>query len=185
MWVHNDVTIINQGASSNKYASERSFEKPNSREIEWYLGKCQLSAQSPGKSPVEWNVCVSISPRMNLAQNKNNASRRYGTSCVCHRIIPPTCPNNSRLGLIKYPVKTPTYHMAMEDVDVPIQPEVVDGISGHQLVQGRGSKVAVMHQTHREGTMRVARGRSVDLSFFSQINAVVLGKRCRTTPSHE
>ena len=56
--------------------------------------------------------------------------------------------------------------MTVEDEDGPLERVVVDYISGHQLVRGRGGKIAVMYQTHWKGLMRVTWEREEDLRHF-------------------
>ena len=56
--------------------------------------------------------------------------------------------------------------MAVEDADGPLERVVVDHISGHQLVHGRGGKIAVMYQTHWKALMRGTWEREEDLRHF-------------------
>ena len=56
----------------------------------------------------------------------------------------------SQYVLSKHATQSPPFHVT-EDVDAPVERVVVDHISGHQLVRGRGGKIAVMYETHRKG----------------------------------
>ena len=72
----------------------------------------------------------------------------------------------SQYVLTRFASKSPQYHMTVEDADGPFERVVVDHISGHQLVRGRGGKLAVMYQTHWKGLMRVTWEREEDLRHF-------------------
>lgn len=53
----------------------------------------------------------------------------------------------SQFVLTEYAAKTPSYHMTVEDADGPLGRVMVRHISGRQLVQDRGGKIAVIYQT--------------------------------------
>lgn len=72
----------------------------------------------------------------------------------------------SQCVLTKYVAEAPPHHMAVEDADGPLERVVVDRITGHYLVRGRGGNIAVMYQAHWKGIMRVTRGREVHLRHF-------------------
>ena len=66
-------------------------------------------------------------------------------------------------GLSKYVLhsftdKPPPFHPTTEDVVKSGIPVDIEKITGHQLVRGRGGKLAVMNETHREKSSRLVVG---------------------------
>ena len=76
-------------------------------------------------------------------------------------------------GLSKYVLhsftdKSPPFHPTTEDVAKSGIPVDIEKITGHQLVRGRGGKLAVMYETHWEGLSSITWEREIDLRNFSR-----------------
>lgn len=72
----------------------------------------------------------------------------------------------SQYVLTNYLAKSPPHNMTVEDTDRPLERVVVDRISGHQLVRGRGGGLALTYQTHWRGIIRVTWASELDLRYF-------------------
>ena len=59
--------------------------------------------------------------------------------------------------------KSPPYHIAQGDVAGPLQLLVVEKITGHQSVRGRGGVIAVLYKTHWVGLSEPLWEREIDL----------------------
>ena len=76
-------------------------------------------------------------------------------------------------GLSKYVLhsftdKSPPFHPTTEDVVKSGIPVDIEKITGHQLVRGRGGKLAVMYETHWESLSSITWEREIDLKNFSR-----------------
>ncbi|CAM9862787.1 unnamed protein product [Sphacelaria rigidula] len=168
--MYNDVKTINQGASSKSSSLDEVLKAKLSLNWTgpWEILPVGPSATAPDKSPVGAKLLYLDFPTDEPGlKPKNRVSMLR-----CKPCIPPhdssDMPKQLPVGLsqyvfTKYAIKTPSYHMTVEDADAPLERVEVDRISGHQLVRGRGGKIAVMYQTHWKGIMRVTWEREVDL----------------------
>ena len=76
-------------------------------------------------------------------------------------------------GLSKYVLhsftgKSSPFHPTTENVVKSGIPVDIEKITGHQLVRGRGGKLAVMYETHWEGLSSITWEREIDLKNFSR-----------------
>ena len=76
-------------------------------------------------------------------------------------------------GLSKYVLhsftdKSPPFRPTTKDVVKSGIPVDIEKITGHQLVRGRGGKLAVMYETHWEGLSSITWEREIDLKNFSR-----------------
>ena len=55
--------------------------------------------------------------------------------------------------LNSFSIKSPLFHVTLDDISQPPEWLEVDRISGHQLVRCRGGFLAVMYETHRAGIL--------------------------------
>ena len=62
-----------------------------------------------------------------------------------------------------YTTKSPPYHVTADDVTTALQRLVVEKISGHQSVRGRGGAIAVLYETHWKDVPRPSWERGMDL----------------------
>ena len=76
-------------------------------------------------------------------------------------------------GLSKYVLhsftdKSPPFHSTTDNMVKSGIPVDIEKITGHQLVRGRGGKLAVMYETHWEGLSSITWDREIDLKNFSR-----------------
>ena len=74
--------------------------------------------------------------------------------------------NLTKYVLNSFHVKSPPYHVTLEDVTTPPERLKVEQITGHQLVRGRGGVIAVLYETHWEGLLSPSWERELDLQHF-------------------
>ena len=82
-----------------------------------------------------------------------------------HKLLP--------AGLSKYVLnfftdKSPPFHPTTEDVVKSSILVDIEKVTGHQLVRGRGAKLAVMYETHWERLSSITWEREIDLKNFSR-----------------
>ena len=77
-------------------------------------------------------------------------------------------PGLSKYVLLSFTDKPPPFHLTAEDVVKSRIPVDIEKITGHQLVRGRGGKLAVMYETHWEGLSSITWEREIDVKNFSR-----------------
>ena len=93
---------------------------------------------------------------------------------MCHnRSDDSDIPKYLPAGLSKYVLhsfteKSPPFHPTTEDVVKSGISVDIEKITGHQLVRGRGGKLAVIYETHWEGLSSITWEREIDLKNFSR-----------------
>ena len=106
-------------------------------------------------------------------RGKDQKKRVYVDRCkMCHNPSDNSdIPRYLPAGLSKYVLhsfteKPPPFHPTTEDVVKSGIPVDIEKITGHQLVRGRGGKLAVMYETHWEGLSSITWEREIDLKNF-------------------
>ena len=92
-------------------------------------------------------------------------------------------PKHLSAGLTTYVLnsstKFPPYYVTLDNVSRPPERLEVEQISGHQLVRGRGSVIAVRYATHWTGLLTPSWERELDLQHFRPH----LLRYCSSTPA--
>ena len=155
MWVHNPAANIHQGAKSGtdaKVFKEKlspnwtgpfnslavgpspSDSTPDGRP----LAAKQIYVDLPNDMPGPDAHCRVSIARYNPCANPHDTTDlpRYLPAELTQYVL-----NN-------YTTKSSLFHVAADDVSVPVERLEVDKISSHRSVRGRGGAIAVRYETH-------------------------------------
>ena len=173
VWVYNDVQTIRQGASADQASPDKVLTAKLSLNWTgpWKILGVGPSATAPDDRPLGEKLLYLDFPTDEAGPApKNRVSVLRCKPCIAPHDstdMPQQLPLGlSQYVLSKHATKSPPFHVTAEDVDAPVERVVVDHISGHQLVRGRGGKIAVMYEIHWKGLTRVTWEREIDLRHF-------------------
>ena len=170
VWIYNPQATVGQGAS------EDNSHLVTKLSINW-TGSYKILVMGPGLGPdgrpvADKTLYLDLPADM---PGKDKKKRVSVDRCkMCHN---PSDDSDIRkylpAGLSKYVLhsftdKSPVFHPITEDVVKSGIPVDIGKITGHQLVRGRGGKLAVMYETHWEGLSSITWEREIDLKNFSR-----------------
>ena len=174
--VRNWVWIYNLQATVGQGVSEDNSHLVTKLSLNW-TGPYKILVVGPGPGPdgrpvADKTLYLELPTDMT---GKDQNKRVYVDRCkVCHNPNDDSdIPKYLPAGLSKYVLhsftdKAPLFHPTTEDVMKSGIPVDREKITGHQLVQGRGGKLAVMYETHWEGLSSITWEREIDLKNFSR-----------------
>ena len=153
VWIYNPQATAGQGVSDD--SSHLATKLP----LNW-TGPYKILVVGPGLGPdgrpvADKTLYLDLPTDM---PGKDQEKRVSVDLCkMCHNLSDDSgIPKYLTAGLSKYVLhsftdKSPPFHPTAEDVVKSGIPVDIEKITGHQLVRGRGGKLAVMYETHWEG----------------------------------
>ena len=176
VWVYNTAATIRQGL--RKSADNKVLKDKLS--LNW-TGPFKIlaagpspAADTPGGRPLGDKLLY-----LDLPSNLSGpAAKPHVTVARCKPCANPydvdDIPRHLPAGLTQYVLhvfttKSPPYDVTTDDVSTPLILIDVAKITGHQCVRGRGGAIAVLHETHWNGTFRPTWEREMDLQAFRHL----------------
>ena len=170
VWIYNPQATVGQGVSENNSHLMTKLS------LNW-TGPYKILVVGPGLGP-DGQPVADKTLNLDLPTDmpgKDQKKRVSVDRCkMCHNPSDDSdIPKYLPAGLSKYVLhsftdKSPPFHPITEDVVKSGIPVDIEKITGHQLVRGRGGKLAVMYETHWEGLSSITWEREIDLKNFSR-----------------
>ena len=104
---------------------------------------------------------------MRTRADRRSRRNRLPMKCSSGKEHPRQQPSRQN-GLLPSPCHPPMYHVIHDDCSTPLQILVVEKITGHQSVRGRGGVIAVMYDAHWTGLSGPFGEREMDVQLFRQ-----------------
>ena len=170
MWIYNSQATIDQGVG------EDTSHLVTKLSLNW-TGPYKFLVVGPGLRPdgrpvVDKTLYLDLPTDMPGRDQKKWVSVDYCK--MCHNPSDDSdIPKYLPAGLRKYVLhsftdNSPSFHPTTEDVVKSGISVDSEKITGHQLVRGRGSKLAVMYETHWEGLSSITWEHEIELKHFSR-----------------
>ena len=175
--VGNWVWIYNPQATVGQSVGEDNSHLVTKLSLNW-TGPYKILVVGPGLGPDGRPVADKTLLYLDLPTDmpgKDQKKRVSVDRCkMCHNLSDDSdIPKYLPAGLSKYVLhsftdKSPPFHPTTEDIVKSGIPVGIEKITGHQLVRGRGGKLAVMYETHWEDLSSITWEREIDLKNFSR-----------------
>ena len=170
VWIYNPQATVGQGIS------EDNSHLVTKLSLNW-TGLHKILVVGPGLRP-DGRPVADKTLHLDLPTDMRGKDQKKRVSVdrckMCHNPsddsdIPKCLPAGlSKYVLHSFTDKSPPFHPTTEYVVKSGIPVDIEKTTGHQLVRGRGGKLAVMYETHWEGLSSITWEREIDLKNFSR-----------------